>query len=200
MMNPQQLRLPSGNNLLLEGVDRCGKSTIAQILAESGYQVIHAAYNPRHTDIYHYYSRLTLQIQGPVVFDRSFLAELVYGPVLRGVSRLSLQEMHSLLELLAQKRVILLYLFEPQEILIPRLLATRETHQQVLAHLSDLLLAYEHYLPIIAQYLPIYTIRPSSFPPDALFDALVSILHRHATRFVWPSPSAKGDKNVEMLP
>jgi len=116
-----------------------------------------------------------LQAPEPVVFDRSFLAEMVYGPVLRGGSRLSTQQIESLLECLAQKNIVVLYLYEPQEILTYRLHETIETHRFILDHLPDLLIAYERCLQIVARYLPIHTIRPSLLPKEHVVDFIVTL-------------------------
>jgi thymidylate kinase len=161
----------------LEGLDRSGKSTLAHLFAQIGYSVIHAKYNPHYDDMYHYYWKLILQAPEPVVFDRSFLAEMVYGPVLRGGSRLSIQQIESLLECLAQKNVAVLYLYEPQEILARRLYETIETHRFVLDHLPELLMAYERCLQIVTRYVPTHTIRPSLLPKERLVDFIVTLIN-----------------------
>lgn len=127
--------------------------------------------------MYHYYWKLILQAPEPVVFDRSFLAEMVYGPVLRGGSRLSIQQIESLLECLAQKNVAVLYLYEPQEILARRLYETIETHRFVLDHLPELLMAYERCLQIVTRYVPTHTIRPSLLPKERLVDFIVTLIN-----------------------
>ncbi len=127
--------------------------------------------------MHQYYRKLILQAPEPVVFDRSFLAEMVYGPVLRGGSRLSTQQIESLLECLAQKNVAVLYLYEPQEILAHRLHETIETHQHVLDHLPELLIAYERCLQIVTRYVPMHTIRPSLLPKEHLMDFIVTLIN-----------------------
>jgi thymidylate kinase len=125
-----------------------------------------------------YYHDLILQAPEPVVFDRSFLAELVYGLVLRGTSRLSLLEMQSLLECLAKKNVVVLYLSESQEVLTQRLIETRDAHPQVLEHLDELILAYEHYFQIVARYVQTYTLCPTAIPKEQLLDHIVQLINK----------------------
>lgn len=127
--------------------------------------------------MHQYYRELILQAPEPVVFDRSFLAEMVYGPVLRGGSRLSTRQIESLLECLAQKNVAVLYLYEPQEMLAHRLYETIETHRYVLEHLPEILIAYERCLQIVTRYVPTHIIRPSLLPKEHLVDFIMSLMN-----------------------
>ena len=74
--------------IVLDGCDGTGKTTIAEAMrAQHGYTVIHSGRTPDGTDIAGRY-RDILARPGRIVLDRSFISELVYGPLFHGRSRL----------------------------------------------------------------------------------------------------------------
>lgn len=96
--------------IILEGADGSGKSTLAATLArDHGFRVQHTGLpNPRWTSdqlFRSYVSSLykALRADQPVVFDRHYLGETIYGPVMRGSSLLSPTQV-VLLERLVQAR------------------------------------------------------------------------------------------------
>ena len=80
-----------GHNLIvLDGCDGTGKTTLAAALANRhGHSIVHATLTPAGSDLFAKYQAM-LARPGPVVLDRSFVSELVYGPIDRGYSRLTL--------------------------------------------------------------------------------------------------------------
>lgn len=73
---------------ILEGVDKCGKTTLANKLRdEFGFKVIKCS-QPEGDPYVEYLEKLS-NIKGDVVFDRFCYGELVYGPVYRGKSALA---------------------------------------------------------------------------------------------------------------
>lgn len=78
--------------IILEGPDGGGKTTLANYLHDTyGYR-IHKFNQPRPgEDLFTTYTQALLDaVQGwqPVVFDRHYLGESVYGPIMRGVDTL----------------------------------------------------------------------------------------------------------------
>jgi hypothetical protein len=69
--------------IILEGPDGSGKSTLAAELGGARHEG-----PPGDTDLFRHYQR-KLQEEAYVVHDRLFHGELVYGPVMRGRSRLT---------------------------------------------------------------------------------------------------------------
>lgn len=75
--------------IVLEGCDGTGKTTLASALAaEYGYTIVHSDRTPDNIDLADRY-RSILALPGRIVLDRSFISELVYGPLRYGRSRLS---------------------------------------------------------------------------------------------------------------
>lgn len=165
---------PGGHRYaLLEGVDRAGKTTIANLLETVGYNIVHSQYKPDHTDIEQHYSGLFKNAIEPTVFDRSFISEIPYGKTLRGGSRLSSGAFRRLLELLALKGSVVIFINEPSDLIKERLLDERIDHGNLLSNLDELIASYQSCMKDISKFLPVYQIRPSNFPKR---DLLVNIL------------------------
>lgn len=76
--------------IILEGPDGCGKTTLAKHLCKT-FKLDYKHEGPPSTNksAYDHYSDLLEDAHGKrVIFDRFALGELVYGPILRGISRL----------------------------------------------------------------------------------------------------------------
>jgi hypothetical protein len=75
--------------IVLDGCDGTGKTTLAEALCDQhDYTVIHSGRTPDGTDIAGRYQQL-LRTPGRIVLDRSFISELVYGPLFHGRSRIT---------------------------------------------------------------------------------------------------------------
>lgn len=75
--------------VVLEGCDGAGKTTLATTLAtHRGYVVVHSGRTPDDVDLLARYCSI-LAAPGKIVLDRSFISELVYGPLQYGRSRLT---------------------------------------------------------------------------------------------------------------
>lgn len=75
--------------IILEGCDRCGKTTIANKLHdEHGFEIVKFS-QPKKDPYIEAQEKLKKAIGKNVVLDRSWYGELVYGPLYRGESQLA---------------------------------------------------------------------------------------------------------------
>ena len=77
--------------IILEGPDGGGKSTLARQYEVQGFNIIKTnAPKPGEDVLRSYHESLSLAIAGgvPTAFDRHYLGECIYGPLLRGEDRL----------------------------------------------------------------------------------------------------------------
>jgi predicted ATPase len=127
--------------IVLEGCDGAGKTTMADALAaHHGYAIVHATRTPEGIDLVAKYSAI-LARPGPLVLDRSFVSELVYGPLERGRSRLTISDAAHLAAAVAERGGILVHLTGQPEEIVTRLLA-RDGHAPGLERIRALTAAY----------------------------------------------------------
>jgi thymidylate kinase len=70
--------------VVLEGCDGVGKSTLAQQLARDlGFTIVHSTRTPNGVDLAERYQQI-LSRPERLALDRSFVSELVYGPLHHG--------------------------------------------------------------------------------------------------------------------
>lgn len=76
--------------IILEGPDGAGKTTLAKQLAEAfQLRIHHEGPPPKNVSVLQHYGRILDAARGQnVVFDRLYVGERVYGPIVRGEDRL----------------------------------------------------------------------------------------------------------------
>jgi hypothetical protein len=113
--------------ICLEGSDLTGKTTLARELATLGYRYIHNG-PPVSDDMFEEYTHQIELVRSDenVVFDRLHLGELVYGPVTRGQSRLSLAQARLINRLIFGRGGLIVYCSAPPNEIIEGWKARRE--------------------------------------------------------------------------
>lgn len=106
--------------LILEGIDGVGKTTVVDCLEKLGMKKYHFDYDEKNTDLVSKYLRVINQDTKNIVLDRSFISEMVYGPVIRSHCKLSIEEYKQLLKAYKKIGAKIIYLTAPKEILIER--------------------------------------------------------------------------------
>jgi thymidylate kinase len=142
--------------VVLEGCDGTGKTTLATTLAaRHGYVVIHSGRTPDDVDLIARY-RSVLAIPGKIALDRSFISELVYGPLLHGRSRLTTSDAAQLSLLVAARGGVLVHLTGRPETIVARLRA-RDGSAPSLELICALTDAYRPVFAALAGTAPIIT-------------------------------------------
>jgi broad-specificity NMP kinase len=140
--------------IVLEGCDGVGKSTLAQRLAsDHGFTVVHSGRTPDGVDLAERYRQILSQ-PGRLALDRSFVSELVYGPLRHGGSRLTDADTYDLTALVARRDGVLVYLTAPASVVRARLVG-RDGAAASLTDIESLIAAYEHVITTLAAYLPV---------------------------------------------
>ncbi|MEV4081421.1 hypothetical protein AB0J43_14200 [Nonomuraea fuscirosea] len=113
--------------IILEGYDGVGKTTYATALTTHyGYQRVHADRTPEGVNLFQRHQTI-LALPGRLVLDRSFISELVYGPLLHGRCRLTASQTVELLGLVTARSGVLIHLTATLEQIQDRLLARDRT-------------------------------------------------------------------------
>ncbi|MGI5185411.1 AAA family ATPase [Dactylosporangium sp. CA-152071] len=148
-------RLAGYRLVLLEGCDGVGKSTTAARLAEFyGYIVIHSPATPSTVDLAARYHGL-VTAPGRRVLDRAFVSELVYGPILRSTSRLTIEQSRQLAALVAEHGGVLVHLTANPAVLQSRLRARQREHVPSLDQLQHLLDRYDAVIDDLSNHLTV---------------------------------------------
>jgi broad-specificity NMP kinase len=141
--------------VVLEGCDGVGKSTLARELARDfGFTIVHSARTPDGINLAERYQRILSQ-PGRLALDRSFVSELVYGPLRHGGSRLTDTDACDLAALVASREGVLMHLTAPASVIRARLLARDGPAAASPADIEFLIAAYERVVTTLAPYLPV---------------------------------------------
>ena len=143
--------------IVLEGCDGTGKSTLATLLgAQYGYTVIRSGRLPDGADLADRY-RETLDQPGNLVLDRSFITELVYGPLRAGRSRLTPDQSAELAFALADRGGVAVHLTAHPKALAWRL-RQRDGHAPPLEWLRSVVRSYRNVFAALDGATPIVRI------------------------------------------
>jgi thymidylate kinase len=143
--------------IVLEGCDGTGKTTLANMLATGHrYAVVHSGRTPNDVDLVERY-RSILAIRGKIVLDRSFISELVYGPLDHGQSRLTTLEAAELALRVKARGGVLVHLTGAPETIFTRLRA-RDGSAPPIERVRALIEAYRNAFATLADTAPIITV------------------------------------------
>ncbi|WP_405775562.1 hypothetical protein [Streptomyces sp. NBC_01538] len=142
--------------VVLEGGDGVGKSTLASLLVtQHGFTAVHSPRTPDHQDLTHRYRDLLAQ-PGQLVLDRSFVSELVYGPLYRDRSRLTWDQALDLADLVTARDGVFLHLTAPAAVVHRRLMA-RDGQAPELEEIAALGDAYERVFRVLTGHVSAFT-------------------------------------------
>jgi hypothetical protein len=142
--------------IVFEGCDGTGKSTLAMLMgARYGYAVIRSARPDDGGDLEAGY-RAVLGQPGSLALDRSFITELVYGPLRNGRSRLDPDQAASLAFALADRGGVVVHLTAHPKALAWRLRA-RDGRSPALGWIRAVLRSYRDVIAALDGAVPIVT-------------------------------------------
>lgn len=132
--------------IVLEGCDGSGKTTMADHLAgRYGFRVVHSPRSPDSIDLVQRH-RDIITTPGRVALDRSFISELVYGPIFHGRSRLSWPRAVDLAKLVADREGAVVHLTAEPHTIQARLRDRRDGDPLTLALIERVQQQYDNVL------------------------------------------------------
>lgn len=175
--------------IVLDGCDGTGKTTVAEALREQfGYAVTHSGRTPDGIDLTDRYRQL-LAMPGRIVLDRSFISELVYGPLLHGHSRITQQAAVGLAQDVARRGGTLVHLTGAPEAIAARLRA-RDGAAPPVDRIRAITDAFHAAFGLLAETAPVITADTTAtvLPEDPVPEP--RILNKDAVRE--PTVAARG--------
>ena len=106
--------------LIIEGIDGVGKTTLVEYLQSYGMKKYHFDYDSKNMDLLSKYMKVLSSDDTGLVLDRSFISEMVYGPVIRNKCKLSIEDYTKLLMAYKNTGAKIIYLTAPKEVLLKR--------------------------------------------------------------------------------
>jgi thymidylate kinase len=107
--------------IIIEGPDKSGKTTLAKKIEEQ-FHYKYAHFSSPGNNPGQEYAKFFSGISSPTVCDRSYFGERVYGPLLRGVSKISDLQYAVIERICRLKGAIFIYVLTPLEVCQARLL------------------------------------------------------------------------------
>lgn len=107
--------------VILEGPDGSGKSTLAQEFVKRGFKYVHFGVPKPKENLFETYTNAILgaaKSGGDTIFDRLYLGETIYGPVMRGDSRLNRMHVALLQRLVSAHRCREIICLPPQRVCV----------------------------------------------------------------------------------
>ena len=142
--------------LIVEGMDGVGKTTLVDYFVSNGMKKYHFDYDVKNMDLMIKYMRILKEDTGSLVLDRSFISEMVYGPVLRGKSKIDLEEYTKLLMAYKQVDTSVIYLTASIETLIARRLSDISDYNTIMQYYDLLNKQYDSIMRYSENYIDVY--------------------------------------------
>ena len=168
------VKLGGIKNIIIEGMDGVGKSTLAKLLTQIGFKTKHSDYHISVDNLFDLYDNLLDETSTSTkrnVFDRFFMSEMVYGKILRRKSRLNGIEVDLLFKKLKDQGSMLIYLYAPLDILLKRI--QPEDSLNIKSNYLSFQNEYHEMLNLASQYLPIIRINTKENNMSQVFKQLM---------------------------
>ncbi len=147
--------------IILEGIDGSGKTTIAEELKKNGFKSHHFGYDDSNKSLEQKYLDVLKQDTSRMVMDRSFISELVYGPVLRGCSRLDREQVINLLKQYKKAGAVIVYLKANKEDILARRAEDGKDLEMLKKYYDDLNSKYDTAMWIASRFISVEELNTS---------------------------------------
>lgn len=141
--------------IIVEGIDGVGKTTLVNFIVEHGLEKHHFDYDAKNMDLYNKYMSILNSTNLNKVLDRSFISEMVYGPVIRGKSKLELEQYKKLLLEYKKCGTTIVYLTAPKEVLLQRRQNDLQDYETIQKFYEELKFYYESIMSYSSDYINI---------------------------------------------
>ncbi|MDO5568985.1 MAG: hypothetical protein Q4G04_02575 [bacterium] len=142
--------------LIIEGIDGVGKTTLVELFQKDGMKKFHFDYDAKNMDLFSKYLKiLSLDGLNDLALDRSFVSEMVYGPVVRNKCKLSLEQYIELLRQYSLCGAYIIYLIAPKEALLARRKDDPNDLRIIEEYYDQLSLQYDRIMQLSSNYIEV---------------------------------------------
>ena len=142
--------------IIVEGMDGVGKTTLVDYLVTQDMSKHHFDYDSKNLDLMTKYMKLLENETDDLVLDRSFISEMVYGPVLRGASKLQLIDYKELLLAYQSVGLFIIYLTAPKNELLKRRKNDCSDYSNLAKYYDDLNRQYDFIMSYTQQFVDVH--------------------------------------------
>lgn len=144
--------------LIIEGIDGVGKTTLVEYLQSYGMKKYHFDYDSKNMDLLSKYMRVLSAEDDELVLDRSFVSEMVYGPVMRNLCKLSFDDYTKLLIAYKNAGAKIIYLTAPKEVLLKRRNDDKSDYEVITNHYEELNNKYDEIMEYSSKFIDVIPI------------------------------------------
>ena len=144
--------------LIIEGIDGVGKTTLVEHLQSYGMKKYHFDYDSKNMDLFSKYMKVLLEDDSELVLDRSFISEMVYGPVIRNKCKLSLEDYTKLLITYKNAGAKIIYLTAPKDVLLKRRNDEKSDYEVIANHYEELNKKYDEIMEYSSKFIDVIAI------------------------------------------
>ena len=144
--------------LIIEGIDGVGKTTLVEYLQSYGMKKYHFDYDSKNMDLFTKYMKVLLEDDSKLVLDRSFISEMVYGPVIRNKCKLSLEDYTKLLIVYKNVGTKIIYLTAPKDVLLKRRTEEKSDYEIITNYYEELNKKYDEIMEYSSKFIDIIDI------------------------------------------
>lgn len=144
--------------LIIEGIDGVGKTTLVEHLQSYGMKKYHFDYDSKNMDLFSKYMKVLLEDDSELVLDRSFISEMVYGPVIRNKCKLSLEDYTKLLIAYKNAGAKIIYLTAPKDVLLKRRNDEKSDYEVITNHYEELNKKYDEIMEYSSKFIDVIVI------------------------------------------
>lgn len=141
--------------IIIEGLDGVGKTTLVNYFVKMGMKKFHFDYDAQNMDLFTKYMTVLSEETSNLVLDRSFISEMVYGPVLRDNCKLTIKQYTGLLKVYKEKDATIIYLTAPKEVLLKRRVNNLKDYQMINRYYENLNTRYDEIMDYSCNYIDV---------------------------------------------
>lgn len=144
--------------LIIEGIDGVGKTTLVEHFQNNGMRKFHFDYDTKNRNLVSKYMKIIEMNEKNLVLDRSFISEMVYGPIIRNNCKLQIDDYKRLLIAHHNADTKIIYLTAPKEILLSRRINDKSDYEIITNYYDELSNRYDEIMNYSSSYIDVITI------------------------------------------